>query len=652
MKRNPSSSANLTVLVAGLVVSLFPAAAQAGNLYRVVNVAASDVLNLRAGPGVQYEIKKTIPPHGMGVQTLGPRRRVGQNEWVEVFYAGHRGWVSTRYLALQLKNARRTTYRTNSAFVTPLQKSPGDGGMFLHPPLEVNTSGIEITEEGAFINGKYWYPVVVGGRSGWIDSRFLEGDVYSKDSDYDSICDGDEINILKTDPRNWDTDGDLLPDGLELRGAKKGLHPLKPNNVNEDTDQDGLSNLDELRYGADPLNADTDGDGVPDGVEVSHFADPSSASDRGAAPPAGELVEVELTIGDHSESKSERYDLIVGPITHQADQFGEMATRTYKLRRGRRYDIHIQHRGSNRGTPDYDYTAEIRFVDPADERLFRIDDPHGILGKHDESGTFYAKGKFASIQPAAQLSRAEWQAEVMRKIGVSDQQFRNYRDFTLPNQDILRRIYGYYEQVFRHNPARLKWAGMAKMAGGAVWGGLGAAVKGRVLVPGIGADRTSKVLEEQLVQMNRDIFLDMAWQHEAYIHGGMEEMKRLARLGELDPQTLHAWKLIHLGDAGSVAEGNKILLRREQEMILADGYRRLQGLGIPGPMAYLTRSPVPGGVDFLEHNRLGYLERFADRWNWIEQDMYPKWVGLPVSRQLELVSRSIERLANREFGSD
>lgn len=35
-----------------------------------------------------------------------------------------------------------------------------------------------------------------------------------------------------------------------------------------DADDDGLINVDELRAGSDPLNGDSDGDGIPDGVEV------------------------------------------------------------------------------------------------------------------------------------------------------------------------------------------------------------------------------------------------------------------------------------------------------------------------------------------------------------------------------------------------
>lgn len=46
-----------------------------------------------------------------------------------------------------------------------------------------------------------------------------------------------------------------------------------------DYDIDGLSNIDELSLGTDPLDPDTDHDGIPDGVEVANGGNPSSNTD-------------------------------------------------------------------------------------------------------------------------------------------------------------------------------------------------------------------------------------------------------------------------------------------------------------------------------------------------------------------------------------
>jgi hypothetical protein len=83
--------------------------------------------------------------------------------------------------------------------------------------------------------------------------------VAGQDTDGDGLTNLQEFQ-LGTDPRNPDTDGDGVPDGEEV---KRGTNPL-----NADTDGDGLTDAEEIRLGTNPLNPDTDGDGIPDGIEV------------------------------------------------------------------------------------------------------------------------------------------------------------------------------------------------------------------------------------------------------------------------------------------------------------------------------------------------------------------------------------------------
>lgn len=72
-----------------------------------------------------------------------------------------------------------------------------------------------------------------------------------------------------------------------------------------------------------------DGDGTNDGAEVAQGSIPTDASDDGLPPSADEICELKLTVGDWSDSDSERYDLKVGPITHQAPQFGVVTSGNY-----------------------------------------------------------------------------------------------------------------------------------------------------------------------------------------------------------------------------------------------------------------------------------------------------------------------------------
>jgi hypothetical protein len=53
------------------------------------------------------------------------------------------------------------------------------------------------------------------------------------------------------------------------------LDPLDSGDACKDSDYDGLSNLMEFRYGADPFNPDTDGGGTPDGWDAYYDTHPA-----------------------------------------------------------------------------------------------------------------------------------------------------------------------------------------------------------------------------------------------------------------------------------------------------------------------------------------------------------------------------------------
>ncbi len=102
------------------------------------------------------------------------------------------------------------------------------------------------------------------------------------DPDHDGLSNIDEW-ANGTDPQNADTDGDGLPDQWEVENLTDPLRADGIHGANGDPDGDGLLNKDEMRLGTDPQNWDTDGDGLPDGYEVVEGLRPSDARGQNGA---------------------------------------------------------------------------------------------------------------------------------------------------------------------------------------------------------------------------------------------------------------------------------------------------------------------------------------------------------------------------------
>lgn len=126
--------------------------------------------------------------------------------------------------------------------------------------------GVDIgSEEFADANGNGisdYYEALCGGE--------LDPDV---DTDNDGLTNLQEY-LLGTDAMKPDSDGDGMPDGWETANE---LNPLR-NDAQEDADNDGLLNVEEYEAGTDPHNIDTDGDGRSDYWEAHEsFSDPTQA---------------------------------------------------------------------------------------------------------------------------------------------------------------------------------------------------------------------------------------------------------------------------------------------------------------------------------------------------------------------------------------
>jgi hypothetical protein len=95
-------------------------------------------------------------------------------------------------------------------------------------------------------------------------------------------------SIITTDPAEFDSDGDGLSDGEEAGARQTGPDGDYYDGITDptkaDTDDDGLSDPDELELiGTDPANTDTDGDSLSDGVEMLAGFEPTDRNPDGDA---------------------------------------------------------------------------------------------------------------------------------------------------------------------------------------------------------------------------------------------------------------------------------------------------------------------------------------------------------------------------------
>jgi uncharacterized protein DUF2515 len=237
------------------------------------------------------------------------------------------------------------------------------------------------------------------------------------------------------------------------------------------------------------------------------------------------------------------------------------------------------------------------------------------------------------------------------------------------NKEIFHKVYAYYSSLYLADH-RLKWAAMAKLAGGEVQRGydsniLPAEDFGKDLrslsdddfsvlnLAGGAYELFSETMDIRLLQMQKEIFLDLAWQHEAYREGGINAMAAAHTRNEITDEILTAWKDIDSGDASRINAGNMKLLRREQFDILQGYYKMIQDIPdnnmIPETMSEEAQSPIPGGQPFAKVVKDGDITNFDDRWKWLQKDMIPAFEKLDPATLERLVNLPLEELAKRKF---
>jgi|GEM_PF-2219729 len=186
-----------------------------------------------------------------------------------------------------------------------------------------------------------------------------------------------------------DYDRDLVPDALEqeLGLSVGGFH-------------------------SDP--EDSDGDGLLDSVEVQQGSDPSNGNDTFASAgsfqaTAETLIPVNFTVGDHSGSHSEQWELKIYNVTPSGEVLktrvqaglGVLASREISFPEGFRQRVELNH---VQGQGDFDYTFKIAVGAAAPDGIgLVVEDPDGLLGVNDNVPEAETEGDVTITVPKVRL---------------------------------------------------------------------------------------------------------------------------------------------------------------------------------------------------------------------------------------------------------
>jgi len=198
------------------------------------------------------------------------------------------------------------------------------------------------------------------------------------------------------------------------------------------------------------------------------------------------------------------------------------------------------------------------------------------------------------------------------------------------NREIIEDVYTYYGELYLDNPW-MQWAGMAAMIGPSFAAGFfdldqmrqvaqAVAAGAEHLPPGVDraaleavaemSDAELAFYENQFLSMQREIFVDQAVMHEAYLSGGLEEMERLLEAGVIDDAAYQAWADVEAGRAGdaqALADGNTALLWREQNQIIADDWQTMRDHPVTGEaftylMTLVGEPSIEGAGTYAQHD--------------------------------------------------
>jgi hypothetical protein len=218
----------------------------------------------------------------------------------EKYEITHKGSLSLRQAEVQWENVHNQLEKGNTR---PAMNALQHANFKAHEVL---------LEHGLSYNREYSQTDT--DQDGLVDllEHYYRTDPKNQDTDGDGLNDYDEVSITNSDPLNKDSNEDGINDGAE------------------DTDGDGLTNLQETELQTDPQRVDTDRDGLSDFFEVNQsHTDPTrydTDSDNISDGRELELGLSPLNQDSDADGTSDQYEIIEQPIP-----LGEEALSDFEL---------------------------------------------------------------------------------------------------------------------------------------------------------------------------------------------------------------------------------------------------------------------------------------------------------------------------------
>ena len=259
-----------------------------------------------------------------------------------------------------------------------------------------------------------------------------------------------------------------------------------------------------------------------------------------------------------------------------------------------------------------------------------------------------------------------WRWETYRQAGIDPAPWDPSLGLA-PLDQVAVDAWAFYAELFDRRPEQFLWAGMATLAGGTFYAAFqDVHVLRRALESGsVRADEVGELfrrlyprqpgpvldligdlaardmaalaaevryVEVRFLDMQQQIFDDLAWQHVAFEQGGLPAMEALFASGRIDEVHVGAWRDIATGDYQRVRRGNRDLLHHEQERIIGDDYDEIRThspvtWAMTMGMSGVAHSPVPGGRPFRDVVPYEVAVDTPDRWplvpDWAVPDRVP-----------------------------